>query len=266
MTRQIQKFHLCLSATIPKSCLLLYCVSSLFCHEFTLGQCANSKLKLAPTNQTSTPCDAVRSLVPYSTRAFETLLFAVSVLTDELQVISIMDHLPQVPAQNRLVVPYYGDVFDDGDWDRFLTRQGWNQDQLVNGDIQKHSIEDTASLLQAWAYYGLLCQYLDAPFKQVLQPFTADHNGQRNATMSDLRGLLPWLSQRARSSDSEILRGRTFVAMMYFQDIYFDHRLPKELTVSLSILLEVLSSLGDGDGFASGVTLTSLSEDILAMD
>lgn len=174
-----------------------------------------------------------------------------------------MDHLPG--AKNVVDVPYYGGVFDDGDWDTFPSRQGWNQDLLLNGNLEGRSIDDVTVLLQTWAYLGLLCKLTNQSFHSVLSQFTTLRLGSKIITTSSLPSTFFKLHQQNKKTPNESHNAYRWAAMRYFRQIQLRHSLPKALVLSLSILFEDLSFLGGEDDWTSGATLAVLQDDLIAI-
>jgi hypothetical protein len=49
-------------------------------------------------------------------------------------------------------------VYDGGSFADYLERKGLDKQKLYRGELEGRSPEETASILQAWMYFGLLYQ------------------------------------------------------------------------------------------------------------
>jgi hypothetical protein len=85
-----------------------------------------------------------------------------------------MDFIPEVAtlANQPVEVPYLGLIqYDDKGFLTFPSRKGFNPYRLHVGDFHQHSAEQTEAFLQAWLYFGLICNVLQVPWKE--QAFTS---------------------------------------------------------------------------------------------
>jgi hypothetical protein len=72
-----------------------------------------------------------------------------------------MDHLPNVlePYQ-PLEIPYLGWRYDGLDFAGYPFRQCWDVDALLTGDLQGRTPIEAGQFLQAWLYFGMICEAL----------------------------------------------------------------------------------------------------------
>ena len=73
-----------------------------------------------------------------------------------------MDHLPQVnDPYAPLDIPYLGGrQYDCLNFSGYPTRQKWQINRLVNGDLQGRTDTEAAQFLQTWLYFGMLHEAL----------------------------------------------------------------------------------------------------------
>ena len=72
-----------------------------------------------------------------------------------------MDHLPRPPqpCHANLEVPYLvkeGLEYDGQGIEGYASRRGFDLDLLRQGDLSRHTAEDTLSFLQSWLFFGLI--------------------------------------------------------------------------------------------------------------
>ena len=73
-----------------------------------------------------------------------------------------MEHIPQPDHPScQIRIPYISNVeFDGGELKTYPRRHGWNTSKLLDGDLQGHSEDELAGLLQTWLYFGQLSHIL----------------------------------------------------------------------------------------------------------
>ena len=168
-----------------------------------------------------------------------------------------MDHLPRPKSPVRqLDFPYYGaSEYDNGDFESYPKRQGWDYNLLARHDFRpsshERSLPEVLAFLQTWLYFGFLAAFLDEPI-DIKKFIGINESGDAIITTKSLpEYLVPW-AVRMRVLPS-IERKRlylkneqlmTFVvgcsSVLTLTTRYSPHSLPKVLGLSIAILGETL--------------------------
>jgi hypothetical protein len=73
-----------------------------------------------------------------------------------------MEHLqPVTNPHDPIFVPYIGDCEYDGlDFADYPARRGFDIEGLLKGDSKETPLDQVASFLQTWLYFGFMCEIL----------------------------------------------------------------------------------------------------------
>ena len=159
-----------------------------------------------------------------------------------------MDHLP-LPVESvvsePMRVPYYGGIFDDGPWSDFPTRQGWDLDALLRGDIGHHTVPDFTEFIQTWLYLGFLCVITREEFATIASRFVTPRNDADGSfiTTVKLADSLAHLEAVEDEEQREAICTVTCGAVDRLRDVERVHNLPNVLVLSMDLLYEAVQGV-----------------------
>ena len=77
-----------------------------------------------------------------------------------------MDHLPHLNPSNAIEVPCIVEkVYDGQDFYTYPARNGWSMQDLLKGNLESRTPEETAAFLQSWLFFGILVEVIPIPVK-----------------------------------------------------------------------------------------------------
>ena len=100
-----------------------------------------------------------------------------------------MDHLPRASNFQKPVteVPLLEPFkYDGGNFTPFPSRKGFHKPSLLRGDFSQHSPEATASLLQAWLFFGPLTTFLGGYLRSINDYISIGDEGTRTVSTKSL--------------------------------------------------------------------------------